>query len=115
MGSFQSFSLPVFLSVVCIVSGAQAQQPAVRFVPLPPCRIADTRNVNGPFGGPAISPGGSGRSFAILSSPCLSGVPATVAAYSLNVTVVPAATSLGYLTIFPTGQSLAPRFDAEFV
>jgi len=77
---------------------------ALRFVPVAPCRIADTRDPNGPFGGPAISPGAPGRSFPILSSPCLSGVPSTVAAYSLNVTAVPAASSLGYLTIWPTGQ-----------
>jgi hypothetical protein len=77
--------------------------PALRFIPLAPCRIADTRNPNGPFGGPAIS-GHSSRDFVIPNSSC--GVPATAAAYSLNVTVVPATSFLGYLTIWPTGQPL---------
>jgi hypothetical protein len=71
------------------------------FVPVVPCRIVDTRNANGPFGGPELAAGTS-RDFAIPQSSC--GIPATAAAYSLNVTVVPNA-QLGYLTIWPTGQT----------
>jgi hypothetical protein len=72
----------------------------LRFVPMTPCRVADTRNPNGPFGGPILS-GGVPRSFTIPASSC--GIPATAQAYSLNVTVVPSG-SLGYLQIWPTGQ-----------
>jgi uncharacterized delta-60 repeat protein len=72
----------------------------LRFVPVTPCRVADTRNPNGPFGGPIISDGTS-RSFTIPSSSC--GIPSTALAYSLNVTVVPPG-PLGFLTIWPTGQ-----------
>ena len=77
--------------------------PAVglRFVPVTPCRVADTRNPAGPFGGPTMT-AGSSRSFALPQSSC--GIPATAQAYSLNVTAVPAASSLGYLTLWPTGQ-----------
>ena len=71
------------------------------FVPVTPCRVADTRNPGGPFGGPTMSPG-SVRSFAIPQSAC--GVPATASAYSLNVTVVPAG-PLSYLTLWPAGQA----------
>jgi hypothetical protein len=77
-----------------------APQPSLGFVPLKPCRIADTRNATGPFGGPAIA-GGQTRNFAIPQSAC--GIPSTAAAYSLNVTVVPSG-SLNYLTVWPTGQ-----------
>lgn len=73
---------------------------AVRFVPVVPCRVADTRNANGAFGGPMLA-GGQTRDFAIPSSVC--GIPSNAAAYSLNVTVVPAG-SLGYLTMWPAGQ-----------
>ena len=73
----------------------------VQFVPVTPCRVVDTRNANGPFGGPAIS-GGTSRSFAIPYGPC-AGIPTTAVAYSLNVTVVPDG-PLGYLTIWPTGE-----------
>jgi hypothetical protein len=66
-----------------------------------PCRIADTRNATGPFGGPTIS-GGASRDFNLPTSAC--SVPSTAQAYSLNVAVVPAG-PLGYLTLWPTGQT----------
>jgi probable HAF family extracellular repeat protein len=72
-----------------------------RFVPVAPCRVADTRTSAGPFGGPAIDPG-SMRSFAIPQSAC--GIPATAQAYSLNVTAVPQG-PLGYLTVWPAGMA----------
>jgi hypothetical protein len=73
----------------------------LQFVPVTPCRVADTRNAAGPFGGPTLG-GGSARSFAVPQSAC--NIPATAAAYSLNVTVLPEGT-LSYLTLWPTGQS----------
>ncbi len=75
---------------------------AVQFVPLTPCRVVDTRNPNGTFGGPAIT-GQTSRQFPLAQSgnPC--NIPASAMAYSLNVTVVPSG-RLGYLTIWPTGQ-----------
>ncbi len=75
---------------------------ALQFVTLPPCRIVDTRNPNGTFGGPAI-PANTTRSFPLAQSgnPC--NIPANAVAYSLNVTVVPI-TTLSYLTIWPTGE-----------
>jgi uncharacterized protein (TIGR03437 family) len=73
----------------------------LQFYPLTPCRVADTRNGDGVFGGPAI-PGTGSRSFPIPSSSC--GVPVSAAAYSLNVTVVPEG-ALGYVTAWPTGQT----------
>ncbi len=73
----------------------------LRFQPVAPCRIADTRNAAGTFGGPVMA-GGSVRSFPIPQSVC--GIPATAASYSLNVTVVPRG-PLSYLSIWPTGQA----------
>ena len=73
---------------------------SLQFVPVPPCRVADTRNAAGPFGGPALSAGQT-RSFAIPQSAC--NIPSTAQAYSLNVTVVPTG-PLSYLTLWPTGQ-----------
>ncbi len=74
---------------------------ALAFVPVTPCRVADTRNPGGPFGGPELT-GGASRDFVIPNSAC--GIPSNAAAYSLNVTVVPDA-QLNYLTIWPAGQS----------
>lgn len=72
---------------------------SLTFFPLPPCRVADTRNSVGPLGGPYMV-AGQGRSFPVLSSNC--NIPATAAAYSLNCTVVPWGT-FGYLTTWPSG------------
>jgi hypothetical protein len=73
---------------------------ALQFVPVTPCRVADTRNASGPFGGPE-SAGGTTRAFEIPQSAC--NIPSSAVAYSLNVTVVPSG-PLGYLSIWPTGQ-----------
>jgi hypothetical protein len=61
----------------------------------------DTETLNGPFAGPAIA-GGTSRDFVIPNSAC--GIPASATAYSLNVAVDPRGT-LGYLTLWPSGQS----------
>jgi hypothetical protein len=62
-----------------------------------PCRLVDTRQTGGPI------EGGTSRDFAV---PQLGGcdIPASAAAFSLNVTVVPPE-PLGYLTIWPTGEA----------
>ncbi len=79
---------------------AGAAPPVLRFVPVTPCRVVDTRNANGAFGGPSMA-AASTRSFAIPQSGC--GIPATAQAYSLNVTVAPHG-PLSYLTLWPAGQ-----------
>jgi hypothetical protein len=80
-----------------------AQPPApLAFIPVAPCRVADTRNPQGAFGGPSMAAQES-RSFTIPQSAC--GIPSTAQAYSLNVTVVPHG-SLSFLTLWPAGQPL---------
>ncbi|KAA0253045.1 MAG: hypothetical protein EDX89_16090 [Acidobacteria bacterium] len=76
---------------------------ALPFVPVTPCRIVDTRNAVGPYGGPMI-PGFGTRSFDIDGGPC-TGIPAGVAAFSLNFTVIGSAGAYqnAYLTVWPTG------------
>src|SRR5204862_8299578 len=68
------------------------------FYTLTPCRVVDTRNPPGPFGGPALN---GQRDFNVLAGPCT--VPATTKAYSLNATVVPQG-ALNFLTLWPVGQ-----------
>jgi hypothetical protein len=78
----------------------------LRYVAVTPCRIADTRNANGPFGGPIVPANGM-RTLLIPNSSC--GIPATAQAYALNVTVVPpSATDLYYLQVAPTGTPQPP-------
>src|SRR5581483_1925212 len=79
----------------------KAQTPS-NFIPVTPCRVVDTRNATGPFGGPALSAGES-RSFSVPSSSC--SVPSNASAYSFNIAVVPPG-FLGVLTVYPTGAPL---------
>ncbi|HLK54861.1 MAG TPA: hypothetical protein VKU42_15480 [Candidatus Angelobacter sp.] len=81
--------------------GFSSQTPTgLTFVPVTPCRVADTRNPAGAFGGPFIPAQGT-REFDIPNSAC--NIPATAQAYSVNATVVPHG-ALGFLTSFPCGQ-----------
>jgi YVTN family beta-propeller protein len=74
------------------------------FYPLTPCRIADTRHDTYPPGlGPPYLTGHAERQFPILNATSCN-IPASAAAYSLNFSVVPHG-GLGYLTVWPTGQS----------
>jgi hypothetical protein len=65
-----------------------------------PCRILDTRNATGAFGGPIMGATES-RGFLVPSSAC--GIPGTAKAYSLNATVVPPA-PLGFLSLWGSGS-----------
>jgi hypothetical protein len=80
---------------------AEAPSAPYQLLPLAPCRVIDTRNANGPLGGPPIQ-GGTFRSFPLLQSSC--GIPASTGAYLLNVTVVPNG-QLNSLVVYPTGQN----------
>ncbi|HUA58738.1 MAG TPA: nidogen-like domain-containing protein [Verrucomicrobiae bacterium] len=93
-------STPNSATDITAISGASATS-GLALYPVTPCRAADTRNSNGPFGGPIMT-AGSVRSFVIPNSGC--GIPANAQAYSLNITVVPPA-PLTYLTAWPTGQT----------
>jgi hypothetical protein len=70
---------------------------SLQFYPLTPCRIVDTRNGDG---------GRCRREWNVITrlrDNC--GVPSDAAAYSFNVTVLPAAGGLDYLTVWPKGES----------
>ena len=73
----------------------------MQFYALAPCRVADTRDPPGPYGGPPLA-GGANRSF-VLGGRC--GIPATAAAVSSNFTVTQPAAP-GDLRVFPGGAAL---------
>ena len=72
------------------------------FYVVTPCRIIDTRNANGPQGGPALVSGGT-RNITVAG---VCGIPTGVVAVSVNVAVVTPSGG-GYLTVF-TGPANAP-------
>lgn len=71
--------------------------PPTDFFTVTPCRLLDTRDPDGPYGGPALQwwP----RTFAAAGR-C--GIPSTAVALSVNVTAVSPSGS-GYITLFPAG------------
>ncbi len=93
-------------NVVLDIDGyfAPVSGSTLAFYPLPPCRVADTRDSTKPTGlGPPQLLSRTPRDFPVLNSTCIpSGVNA--AAYSFNFTVVPGG-SVGYLSVWPTGES----------
>src|ERR1035441_6939038 len=78
-----------------------ASSATLAFFPLTPCRVADTRWITGPLGGPYLA-GATERAFPVLSSSC--NIPDTAQAYSLNFAAIPHG-PLGYMTVWPSGQS----------
>src|ERR1017187_1041705 len=93
-------------NVILDISGyfAPVSGSTLAFYPLTPCRIADTRNSGYPQGlGPPSLPGQQERDFPILNATSCN-IPSSAEAYSLNFSVVPHG-GLGYMTVWPTGQS----------
>jgi hypothetical protein len=63
-----------------------------------PCRVLDTRNADGPYGGPALV-AGAARTFTIAGQ-C--GIPPTATAVSVNLTVTQPSTA-GNVRLYPGG------------
>jgi murein DD-endopeptidase MepM/ murein hydrolase activator NlpD len=77
--------------------------PQRGFYTLTPCRVIDTRDPDGLWGGPALS-AGAVRTF-MIAGRC--SVPAAANAVSINATVTQP-TALGHLVLFPGGSPLPP-------
>ena len=95
-------SLLVFaFALISLVAQAQT---ALQFVPVVPCRLVDTRPQ---YGGTGPIQGGDFQTFNLPQLAQQKGCTnlSSPAAYSLNVTVVPLG-PLGYLTVWPAGQTM---------
>ena len=93
------------LTLVTLLAGAaslsapsEAAGP-FQYHSLTPCRLADTRDPDGPSGGPILVGQAPARSFPVQQ---LCGVPLGAKAVTVNVTAV-GPTGAGFLTLFPTG------------
>ena len=96
--SWEASRIPALTLATAFVMAvsARAQPAGAGFFTVTPCRVVDTRNPDGPTGGPALA-GGQTRSFPVSGGTC--GIPATALAVSVNLTAVGAAAA-GYLTLF---------------
>jgi PKD repeat protein len=81
--------------------------PARSFYTLTPCRVIDTRNATGAYGGPALAAGAT-RNFT-LTGQC--GIPAAAKAVSINVTIT-GPTGDGDLRLFAVGS---PNLGADTI
>jgi CSLREA domain-containing protein len=75
--------------------------PGTSFYPLTPCRVVDTRNAAGPYGGPALA-ANVDRTF-VIQGQCGVPVGARAAAFNLAVTL---STAGGDLRVVPAGGAL---------
>lgn len=85
-----------------------SNQPA-SFHAVAPCRVLDTRDAVGPFGGPALT-AGADRSF-ILTGRC--NVPATARVVSVNLTATQP-TGSGYIQVSAVGGPAPPTSVLSF-
>jgi hypothetical protein len=79
---------------------------SAKFFTVPPCRVIDTRDPVGPYGGPALA-GNTTRTVTVAGR-C--GIPATAKSVAANLTVVAPPTD-GYITLFP-GGTVVPLFSS---
>jgi hypothetical protein len=103
-GGALTLSLPARSATLAVLD-LEAPPPAASYYTLTPCRLIDTRNAAGPYGGPALSAGE--RTFN-LAGTC--GIPTTAQALAVNLTVVAPAQG-GDLRAFAAG-SAAPLASA---
>jgi len=77
-------------------------QPGV-YQSFQPCRMVDTRNPDGPSGGPKLAAGGT-RNFSLVPSggDCGDTLPAGVTALAMNMTITGTENG-GFLTVWPGG------------
>jgi hypothetical protein len=93
--------LPEINSVTCLGTIPDSPPTATSFYTLTPCRVVDTRNATGPWGGPAMA-ANSARTFSV-GGRC--GVPTTAKAVSLNLTATQPSAA-GVLRLYSEGAAM---------
>jgi hypothetical protein len=89
---------PVTMSVARSVTATFGLIPGTDFYTVAPCRVLDSREASGPWGGTPLAAGQERG--VILGGAC--DIPATARAVSVNITAV-APTADGHLRVFPSG------------
>lgn len=87
-----------------------APPAGTKFFTLSPCRLLDTRNPNGPVGGPALA----ATSLRTFTAAGRCGIPATATAISVNQTIVNPIAA-GNLRVFPATAPMSPTSSINFL
>jgi hypothetical protein len=95
--------------VALVFAGPLTAQGATSFYTVSPCRVLDTRDPAGPFGGPALTPG----TIRVLNLAGRCGLSTGASAVSANVTIV-SPTSGGYLLLYPAGGVAPPTSTLNY-
>lgn len=99
MSPLRSRIVPLVVAFLAVAAIAQAAGPFHVYT-ITPCRVADTRNPAGLFGGPALAHG-AGRNFPIAG---YCGIPSDARAVIFNFAVVNHP-NFGHLSVYPAGTS----------
>jgi PKD repeat protein len=91
------------------VTAPPVSSAPTRFYTLSPCRVIDTRNPNGPAGGPALAANGA-RIFPVTGA-C--GIPSNATTVSVNIAVV-GPLAPGQLRIYPGNSGIPPTSVVNF-
>jgi hypothetical protein len=91
-----SNSCGVANSNAATVTVAAGSAPAASFYLVTPCRLLDTRNASGPYGGPALAANATRN--VVVAGNC--GVPTGAASVVVNMTAISAGAN-GWMTLFP--------------
>jgi streptogramin lyase len=81
------------------VPPATPPPPAANFFTVSPCRVIDSRNPAGPYGGPALLSEAT-RVFSVAGQ-C--GIPSGATALAVNIAVTQPTNGPGFLTMYPAG------------
>jgi M6 family metalloprotease-like protein len=109
----ESFNVNLFGASGAAIADAQGLGTITRptgFYTVTPCRVLDSRQATGPWGGAPLA----ARQERSVTVAGVCGIPATALAVSLNVTAVNA-TSTGHLRIFPAGTPKPGSSSLNFV
>jgi Metallo-peptidase family M12 len=101
--------LPEINSGICLTPVSDSTPAAMGFYTLTPCRIADTRNISGPYGGPAML-AGTDRVWGVAGH-C--GLPSSAKSVAVNVTVT-AASQNGSLRLYAAGTAAPPTTSISY-
>ena len=92
---------------ITVVQAVPFTPTGLKFVPLPPCRVMETRTLynfegrTGAFGPPSLEAAETRTLNLPVSNVC--SIPPTAKAYALNVTLIPKI-SVDFVTVFPAGE-----------
>src|SRR5688500_5326115 len=101
---------PVVALAAALLAPAEPVAAGDGFFTVPPCRVIDTRQADGLFGGPVLVAGAT--RVVTIGGQC--GISTAATAVSLNVAVI-GPTAAGHLTLYPAGSPAPMASTINFV